>query len=114
MDKKELEERISRLKEETKAKRSKRVLKVTAGLVVAYFVAFCILENTPKDFNDFFMYCLTSVVLAVLHFGINEVIFEDLFRKKESEERELKELQKQLLDIKEKEIDEYIKKYKKE
>lgn len=112
MDKKELDEKLSQLKKAAAEKRKKRALKVTAAFVVVYFVAFCFFENTPNDFNDFFGYCLASVILAVLHYAINDAIFENLHQRNESEEREIREIRKQLSELSDKELDEYIKKYK--
>ena len=99
MDKKELEKLISEMERKARKENGKREAIVTAVFAAVYFFMFCLFEGKPGDFNEFFSYLLTSLILSVLNFGIYQAVFEHLFAKDEAAENEIKALKKELYEI---------------
>lgn len=114
MDKKELETLISEKEKKATKESKKRVAIVYAALTAVCFLVFSLFEGRPEDFNEFFSYLLTSFMITGINLGIYQAVFEHLSEKDQAAEKEIKALRQELSDINAKELDELIKKYKKE
>lgn len=114
MDKEELKKLISEMEKKAESERRKREAIVIAAFTAVFFLLYCFLEKTPETFGDLIEVFLPSLLFSGLSFGINQAVFEHLFERDEAAQREIRELRKQLSDIQNKEIDEYIKRYTKE
>lgn len=114
MEKKELQKKIHELTKKAETESKKRGAIVIGAFTLVYFGLYCFLEKTPATVGDAVSVFIGAFILAALHCAINHAIFEHLFARDEAAQREIRELRKQLSDIQNKEIDEYIKRYTKE
>lgn len=114
MDKEELKKTISEMEKKAGKERSKRETIVITAFTVVFFLLFYFFDKPPESLGDIIKMIIVSLVLSGLSFGINQAVFEHLFARDEAAQREIRELRKQLSDIQNKEIDEYIKRYTKE
>lgn len=112
MNKDELKRRISERKKVLEAEKKKRELKVGIAFVVVYFLIFYIFGGKPEGIGEFVSMAISSVIMATLHFGINQAVFEHLFKAEEADRLELKILKQELNDIERKELDKRIEDYK--
>ena len=86
-DKNELQKKISEAKKEAEAAKKKRELKVKAGFAVAYFIAFWVFDGRPQNERELVTMVLISIILAVLHFGINDMVFGHLYEKNNEDQK---------------------------
>lgn len=112
MNKEELKKQISDREKVLTAEKNKREMKVWIAFVVVYFLIFYIFGGKPEDIGEFVSMAISSVIMASLHFGINQAVFEHLFKEEEADRLELEFLKQKLFDIERKELDERIENYK--
>lgn len=112
MNKEELRKQISDREKVLTAEKNKREMKVWIAFVVVYFLIFYIFGGKPEDIGEFVSMAISSVIMATLHFGINQAVFEHLFKEEEADRLELEFLKQKLFDIERKELDERIENYK--
>lgn len=94
MDKKELYVLLSKTEKQAERAKLKRAIITISVYAAAIFLFFYITGN-PKGFDivgDF----LAALFLSVINFLVNGVIFGQLFRMGEAENRRIAELEKQL------------------
>lgn len=112
MDKKELEEKISKLDKEIETRRKKREWKIIFAFTIVFFLLFYFFDKKPEGFMEFAQMLFVSFILSIFHFGINREVFEHYFSADKYERCELNQLRRQLSDIEKKEFEERLKESK--
>ena len=92
MDKNELEQKIHELEKQSKIRKAKTI----AGFAVAYFLAFYFLDKPPEDVYAFVRMVFVSLILAFIHFAVNDVVFDHIHSANEAEQETIKMLKEQL------------------
>lgn len=95
-DKNELRQKIQELEKEAKAAKKKRELKTTAGFAVAYFLVFWFMEKKIEDIRTLGQLIFVSIFLAVIHFAVNDVVFDHLHTKRDDDQKIIARLKKEL------------------
>ena len=76
--------------------KTKRGVKTTACFAVAYFLFFWFLDGNPADIREFVTAVFVSIFLSIIHFGVNDAVFDHLHTKNEADRQYLEQLQKEL------------------
>lgn len=112
MEKSELEKKIAELDKEIESKRKKREIKVILAFTIVFYLLFYFFDKKPDGFVDVLIMIAVSFGLSFLHFYITNTVFEHLYEADKWERYELSQLRKQLSEISEKELGDYIEEHK--
>lgn len=97
-DKDELRQKIRDAEKEAEVAKKKREFKVNCGFAVAYFIGFWVMDGKPTGIRELVQMVFVSIVLALIHFGVNYIVYDHLFVEKERDQA--------LIDILKKKLDE--------